>query len=116
MRLPAVKIRHEVIKLVSSEKKIRGKLLEIREAECDGGPRFLIAVPKRCGKAVRRNRIKRIIREWCRVNYDVFPEGTMWFIKVSPAVKELSDRKLSKELRGELAELFSQLIGRRLNA
>ena len=39
-------------------------------------------VPKRVGKAVRRNRLKRLIREYLRNNKDRWPVETMLVIRV----------------------------------
>ena len=38
----------------------------------DGGPRLGITVTRRVGKAVRRNRIKRLVREWFQTRRQEF--------------------------------------------
>ena len=45
-----------------------------------GKPRLGITTPRKSGKAVERNRVKRIMREYYRCNKDLFPrEGALLF-------------------------------------
>ncbi len=111
MRLPSVRRFSEIRLLARSPTCAQGELLSIRVCRGEGEARFLIVVPSKCGKAVRRNRIRRIIREWCRKNFAFFPEGTLWMVRVLPAVARLSDKKLSPALRGELEELVRRCVG-----
>lgn len=48
----------------------------------DSRKQFCIKVPKRLGNAVRRNRIKRVLREVLRSNKDRFKPGTRAIILV----------------------------------
>ena len=48
----------------------------------DSRKQFCIKVPKRLGNAVRRNRIKRVVREVLRLNMDRFEPGTRAVILV----------------------------------
>ncbi len=49
-----------------------------------GRSRLGISVQKKTGKAVQRNRIKRIIRESFRLNREQFPEGCDVVLTVRP--------------------------------
>lgn len=49
--------------------------------------RLGIAVSKRCGGAVQRNRIKRVVREFFRLNRDKFPVGDCVVIPAAGAGK-----------------------------
>lgn len=68
--------------------------------------RFAIAVSKKCGKAVKRNKIKRIIRE----NYKNFEEkiitGSDILISVSKNIE--SDNVDFYEIQKELYSLFNK--------
>jgi ribonuclease P protein component len=53
-----------------------------------GGARKVgISVGKRVGRAVLRNRIKRVLREICRIHKNAFPDGsrTAIVVKVAPS-------------------------------
>jgi ribonuclease P protein component len=43
-------------------------LVFVRDRADDGGARLGITVTRKVGKAVRRNRIKRLVREWFRTS------------------------------------------------
>ncbi|MCI5131616.1 MAG: ribonuclease P protein component [Candidatus Electrothrix sp. EH2] len=51
---------------------------------CFFGNRLGISVPRKVGNAVRRNRIKRIIREAFRLHREVFPQGADIVFAVRP--------------------------------
>jgi ribonuclease P protein component len=57
-----------------------------------------ISVGRRVGGAVLRNRVKRLLREFCRLNRCAFPEGTRTAIvaRKAPAVRDLAS--VSREL------------------
>jgi ribonuclease P protein component len=54
----------------------------------DGETSFAIIVSGGAGKAVRRNRVKRVIREFLRNNKDLWPSGKMVAISVSRPVTD----------------------------
>ena len=111
MRLPAVRKRAEIIRLFHAPACASGKFLQAYSCECDGSPRFLLVVSSRYAKAVLRNRIRRIIREWCRIHYERFSEGRMWMIRATKFVADLPKGELSIALRNELEQLLLQCKG-----
>ena len=58
-----------------------------------GFPRLGISVGKHCGKAVIRNRIKRLLREAYRLNRENFPQDLDYLVLLSPVLA----RKLKKQ-------------------
>ncbi len=74
-----------------------------------GPPRLGITTPRSIGKAVCRNRIKRIMRETYRLNPDRFPaEGAALFL-----VKSCDDEMLVKTEMLELARAIIDHTGKR---
>ena len=67
--------------------------------------RIGIAVSKKIGKAVRRNRIKRIIREICRLNIDQFDDGCDYVIIPRPAIVQCDYRQIEKSILNLLKRL-----------
>jgi ribonuclease P protein component len=62
-------------------------LVYLREEQSDNrlsGSRLGISVPRKVGNAVRRNRIKRIVREAFRLHREVFPQGSDIVFAVRP--------------------------------
>jgi ribonuclease P protein component len=106
MRLPAVKIRANVLSLVRSSFYKNGQYVAVKRLKCDGDARFIISASRKCGNAVFRNRVRRIVREWLRKNYGAFPQNYYWMIRFLPTCGTLSKAKLSIVLRTELVELF----------
>ena len=63
-----------------------------------GVTRLGIAVSKRIGNAVQRNRVKRIIREVFRLNKKMFPEGYDVVIAARRYSGDLDSWKITREL------------------
>ena len=73
----------------------------------DSGSKFAFAIPKRIGSAVKRNRIRRILSEWIRMNIEAFPQGHNWLLIVVGA--NHSEVKLSDALREDIAALSKRV-------
>lgn len=59
--------------------------------------RLGITVTRKVGTAVRRNRIKRVIREIYRRNRPVLPTGLDIVINAHPGIHEVAYRELERE-------------------
>jgi ribonuclease P protein component len=66
------------------------------------GPRIGLAVSRRVGNAVARNRVKRRVREWFRSERASLPPSTDWVVIARAGAAELDARETSREL-SELA-------------
>lgn len=77
----------------------RGPISEQTEAgtaeECKPEHRFCLAVSRKCGTAVRRNRIRRLLREIIRTNRGRIPTGYDYIIRVVDAA--LTDTKIKQD-------------------
>ena len=69
------------------------------------GTRLGISVSRKVGNAVCRNRIKRWVREYFRVNRGSMPAGTELSVVVKPGAATLGHQDLDEELRGALRQL-----------
>ncbi len=70
--------------------------------------RLGITVGKRIGPAVRRNRLKRLIREFFRLNKDILPEASDLAVTAKAGAADLRFRELSGELKGLFMERGSE--------
>jgi ribonuclease P protein component len=65
-------------------------------------PRLGLAVSRRVGNAVARNRVKRRVREWFRRERSSLPAGTDWVVIARAGAAELDAAAVVREL-SELA-------------
>ncbi|HSR12821.1 MAG TPA: ribonuclease P protein component [Thermodesulfobacteriota bacterium] len=70
--------------------------------------RLGVTAGKRIGPAVRRNRLKRRIREFFRLNKDLLPPSCDFVITAREGAADLSFREVSEELKGLLMERSSK--------
>lgn len=66
--------------------------------------RLGLAVPRRAGNAVQRNRIKRVIREHFRLNRELFPQGEC-VVVAGAGVGEFENREIRALLDQALKKL-----------
>jgi ribonuclease P protein component len=66
------------------------------------GPRLGLAVSRRVGNAVARNRVKRRVREWFRQARPALPPGSDWVVIARAGAAGLDARATAREL-AELA-------------
>lgn len=70
-----------------------------------GKQRIGVRISRRAGSAVLRNRIKRVIREFFRLNREAFPEGDILVI-AQPGLAE----KTNSEIRGLMKEVSGKIL------
>ena len=69
--------------------------------------RFGIRIPKANGSAVRRNRLRRILRENLRLRRPEFPPGQYLILMNVPS--EIKDAELTPAVRAEIAKLLKRM-------
>jgi ribonuclease P protein component len=79
-----------------------------REGESDGEVRLGIAVPKKIGGAVARNRIKRRLREVWRQLLPEVPKGADYVLLVRPSLAEAAGDRDQEWLRDRVEEILGK--------
>jgi ribonuclease P protein component len=69
-----------------------------KERQPSGPPRLGIVASRKVGRAVRRNRVKRLIREFFRTHRDRLPRGLDLLVIARPAAAELDALQTAREL------------------
>ena len=88
------------------------KILErsvIDEAEDVSLPRIGIITPKKIGKAVERNRIRRIVREFFRTNRCLFSNGSDYLFIALPGIANIKNSKLTSNMAKILTKKLYRL-------
>lgn len=70
----------------------------IAPARGDVAPKLGLAVSRRVGNAVARNRVKRRVREWFRRSRGELPPATDWVLIARSGAAELDSRSIHAEL------------------
>jgi len=87
-----------------------------RRGESEQGvPRLGISVGRRIGKAVRRNKVKRVVREAFWELAEGLPGGDDYVIVARPGIEDLVEREGASGVRASLAELVGDVGGERLS-
>ena len=78
-------------------------IIKILERSVDEGkdvflPRIGIITPKKIGKAVERNRVRRIVREFFRTNRCLFSNGSDYLFIALPGIADIKNRELTSKI------------------
>lgn len=100
--------KSEYLKVLKS-KKCEGKLLAVYRSKNDlEKVRFgFITGRKVSKKAVERNRLRRLMKEFCRRNKDLFPNGNDFVFRALPGANKASYDEICDEVRRLLEKIAS---------
>ena len=70
----------------------------VAPSRADEAAKLGLAVSRRVGNAVARNRVKRRVREWFRRARPALPPATDWVVIARPGAAQLDSRTLHAEL------------------
>ena len=78
-------------------------IIKILERSVDEGkdvflPRIGIITPKKIGKAVKRNRVRRIVREFFRTNHCLFSDSSDYLFIALPGIADIKNSKLTSNM------------------
>ena len=91
--------RSDFVNLNRSGKRLDTKHLRlIIKQNQQGVTRLGVVVSKKTGNAVKRNRIKRLIREFFRLNQSHFPQGSDIVVVAKKDASYLDFQKLKEEI------------------
>ena len=91
-------------------------IIKILERSVDEGkdvflPRIGIITPKKIGKAVERNRVRRIVREFFRTNRCLFSNGSDYLFIALPGIADIKNRELTSNMAKILTRRSYNLPG-----
>jgi ribonuclease P protein component len=90
---------------VRNGRKLRGPLflIETKARENGGGARYGLTVSKKCGNAVKRNRIRRRLKEAIRLHAGIdMAAATDYVIIARPELADIPFQRLVSELKQRL--------------
>ncbi len=104
--------RPDFVHLSKSGIKIQNKnFIAAFQKGCIDRTRIGITVSKRVGGAVSRNRLKRLIREFFRLNKHHLPG----YLDINIIAKKKASERSSKEIHASLQEIFDKIARRRVD-
>ena len=91
-------------------------IIKILERSVDEGKdvflsRIGIITPKKIGKAVERNRVRRIVREFFRTNRCLFSNGSDYLFIALPGIADIKNSKLTSNMAKILTRRSYNLPG-----
>lgn len=95
-----IKSRRElnILKNHGQRFKSRNITLSVAKNGMTDQPKFAVHLAGGFNKAVERNRVKRVIREYIRLNRDNFPSGHLVMFRASSGAENISNAQLRDEL------------------
>ena len=88
----------------------KGRLFSVHVlANAVGKPRLGLSVSKKVGSAVKRNRVRRRLKEIFRSSADKLPCDLDFVVSARPAAAEASFEELNEEFLGALSSLDKKL-------
>ncbi len=106
MAIEIIKRNLEYRKVFSQGRyKVNQLLVLYRYKNNQGKRRFGFTVSKKVGKAVVRNRVRRVLKETCRHNEQMFPADSDYVVVARPAASKANYNELANSLHKLLGSL-----------